>query len=619
MLIHKNIFRLAGALILAGVATHVSAMRDYKPYQKESSAYQLAADTQVEMITVKFKDEQKFRLCKRELCVLPADTAPLRAGYATASKDAARLKQLIAKYPVSLIPGFGDPADPQLEQKNEQTRSRGLQKFGIHMADMNNYYSLIFTEPTQFGNINDLIKRINRLPSVEIAYAEPPLKVNSVNLAMPGASGYSVPSLTTQGSQAYLDNTSNGIHSIDGWKWKGGKGSHVEVMAVDTNINIDHVELTHLPYSIIWWSGNSNSTIADHGTAVAGILFAEDDSRGVTGIVNEVPLLRFYSARYCFIACWYDGGRALAAAADIMSVGDVITMSLGYTAGPDLNPPECNGSLDCNDIPVEWTSKGFTATQAAVANGIVVLASASNGYVNLDDPIYNDAFNLNVRDSGAIIVGATQSDSANGNLTFSNYGSRVTARAWGHNVATLGNGDPNTTPWDEMYTSGFGGTSSAAPIVAGAAASIQSIAKAMGHAPLTSVEMRDLISLTGQPQIADLSRSIGEMPNIDAAAKVLQAEMLDCNMSYNVAQSGGYGFHSVQVTNVSGGTMNGWTVYLDFDGHQPTVQWTSGATATVNGDRVMLESSEVLSPGENDYFSLGGQYPGSATFTVDCF
>ena len=60
-------------------------------------------------------------------------------------------------------------------------------------------------------------------------------------------------------------------------------------------------------------------------------------------------------------------------------------------------------------------------------------------------------------------------------------------------------------------------------MVAGAAAVIQSIVKQRGLAPLTSVQMRQLLTTTGTPQAADFHKPIGSRPNLRAAIAALEA------------------------------------------------------------------------------------------------
>lgn len=69
---------------------------------------------------------------------------------------------------------------------------------------------------------------------------------------------------------------------------------------------------------------------------------------------------------------------------------------------------------------------------------------------------------------------------------------------------------------DQRYTGGFNGTSSASPVVAGAAAAVQGAVIAAGGTPLTSVEMRDVLRAGGTPQATD-ARNIGPLPNLRGA------------------------------------------------------------------------------------------------------
>jgi hypothetical protein len=74
---------------------------------------------------------------------------------------------------------------------------------------------------------------------------------------------------------------------------------------------------------------------------------------------------------------------------------------------------------------------------------------------------------------------------------------------------------------DQWYTNTFSGTSSASPIVTGAAASLQGAARAAGLPDRTPLAMRQLITSTGTPQDPN-SKNIGPRPNLRAALNQLQ-------------------------------------------------------------------------------------------------
>lgn len=147
------------------------------------------------------------------------------------------------------------------------------------------------------------------------------------------------------------------------------------------------------------------------------------------------------------------------------------------------------------------------------------------------------------KDSGAIIVGAgvpptnhvdfdgfggmfppyTSLGVPRSRLYFSNYGKIVNVQGWGWHVATLGYGDAQGGAENTWYTLRFAGTSSASPIVAGAAACLQGRAKAKNGAPLTPEKVRQILMNTGTPQEAGpgvpLTQNIGPLPNLPAAIK----------------------------------------------------------------------------------------------------
>jgi subtilisin family serine protease len=181
--------------------------------------------------------------------------------------------------------------------------------------------------------------------------------------------------------------------------------------------------------------------------------------------------------------------------------------------------------------PIEWYQDIFEAIKLATADGRIVVEAAGNGSVNLDQQACEGRFNRTVRNSGAIIVGAgappnfTQEDRSR--LSFSSYGSRVDLQGWGEWVTTAGYKDLyQGSGKNEWYTEVFSGTSSASPIVAGAAALLSSAAKDRGTV-LTPDRVRTILVNSGCLQQYSLgfpvTERIGPRPNLRAAIGRLPA------------------------------------------------------------------------------------------------
>jgi hypothetical protein len=100
---------------------------------------------------------------------------------------------------------------------------------------------------------------------------------------------------------------------------------------------------------------------------------------------------------------------------------------------------------------------------------------------------------------------------------FSNFGSRVTSNGWGTDVVTAGYGDLQAGAVTQEYTDTFSGTSSATPIVVGAAMLLNSIhLSALGTA-LDPLLLRNVLRDTGSA----VSGTIGTRPNLRAALAAL--------------------------------------------------------------------------------------------------
>ncbi len=210
----------------------------------------------------------------------------------------------------------------------------------------------------------------------------------------------------------------------------------------------------------------------NHGTAVLGEIIGHKNGYGITGIANEAK------ARMVSIF-GNTTANAINIAASNLSRGDIILIEL-HAPGPDSGAVcECNcGQFEF--IAMEFWQDNFDAIQAATANGIIVVEAAGNGSMNLDNAIYGGNSDRGVRDSGAILIGAATSSVPHNPTCWTNFGNRIDSYGWGENVRTTGYGDLFNGGGDtnQYYTSFFSGTSSASPIVVGAAASLQGYVRA---------------------------------------------------------------------------------------------------------------------------------------------
>jgi subtilisin family serine protease len=117
------------------------------------------------------------------------------------------------------------------------------------------------------------------------------------------------------------------------------------------------------------------------------------------------------------------------------------------------------------------------------------------------------------------MVGAASSATPHRRLAFSNFGSRVDCFAWGEHIDTSGDGFTGQDP--HVYTTDFGGTSGASPIVAGCAVLLQALRRANGLVPHSPAEVRALLSDSAINTVsADPAGDlIGVMPDLRAIAQ----------------------------------------------------------------------------------------------------
>jgi hypothetical protein len=310
------------------------------------------------------------------------------------------------------------------------------------------------------------------------------------------------------------------------WRLPGGHGRAVRVADVEAAWIENHEALDGAEVTFPWGTVKSQEE-RNHGASVLGMLAAPHGYRGINGLCPEATVIAVSMAG--------EESRtddATFEAAKRLAPGDVLLIELERRTGAD-------DKTSVGYLPVEWWSDEFDLIKWATGQGIIVVEAAGNGSADLDRPPEPDParasqpnpFLRRERDSGSIIVGAGAPPSAWGDppdrarLSFSNYGTCVDAQGWGAAVATAGgygDGRGDLVGGDDerrWYTARFNGTSSAAPMVAGALACVQGILKACGPRPLTPLEARHALRQTGTPQtasfVAPLEQRIGNRPDLE--------------------------------------------------------------------------------------------------------
>lgn len=359
------------------------------------------------------------------------------------------------------------------------------------------YYSIKVNK--DIVDVKETISELRGLDNVEFAYLEP--------LLLPADINNKDNSLVVK--QIYLKNNNidnlsqrnkRGIGVIDVWDEPGGRGDGIDIINMECGSYFFNHE--DLPYPFLALGDTSfTSYWGDHATKSAGVMASINNDYGTTGIAHN--------ARLGWSGCQ---SKKLVTLAEQLSPGSVIQIGVQQYAYGDENSYCGKRCL----VPVEWHQDWRDAIQYATRKGINVIIAAGNGNKNLDDKFFNNVFNREEFDSGAIYAAA--SDTFGNKAYYSNYGSRIDSSAWGFDVTTTQGGKLND---ESLYTESFSGTSSANPIVAGAAAVLQGMATARGI-PLTPIRLREILTLSGNQQ-AD-SKLISTLPNMVNAKDMLLGE-----------------------------------------------------------------------------------------------
>jgi hypothetical protein len=294
-----------------------------------------------------------------------------------------------------------------------------------------------------------------------------------------------------------------------------GHGQSVKIAVIDRSAYLEHEDLKN----VIRAEPGQTQILIDqdpmdpnHGTAVLGVIAAERNDFGITGIAYGSTVTFYPSVSV------EESERlvnAIQAAILDMGEGDILCLPIGVGGNTIVSSPTVNA----------WV-------RFAESLGIITICSAGNGGV---------AINPGAQDSGAIIVSACWpgyrigtapafsavpgGNGAGGLPGFnycrfqqSNYDPAEllpnapppsTVSGWGTGVTTCGYGDlfrgdsPSSDPLQvdrlRTYTSGqsFEGTSAACAMITGWCARLQSFVKTFYGIPLSPLQMRSALQANG--------------------------------------------------------------------------------------------------------------------------
>ncbi|MCR6850426.1 S8 family serine peptidase [Bacillus sp. IBL03825] len=383
-------------------------------------------------------------------------------------------------------------------------------------SNLLNYYIVQVPKNVQ---AETLVEKLKTSSLVEEVYVKEMQKLTPPEMQLPNLAlnPYNDPRFKKQG---YLEAAPNGINAPYAWGIKGGDGKGTTFVDMEYGWLLNHEDLVHQNIELM--SGRNIDQHVGHGTSVLGIVSSEDNEIGNIGIAPKAKTKVISQIRDNGL---YNTADAILSAVNDLNAGDVLLL-------------EAQASYDgygANYLPVEVQPDIFDAIRVGTDKGVVIIEAGGNGSNDLDqfrDRNGKQVLNRNskdFKDSGAIMVGAGSSSVPHERLWFSNYGSRVDVYGWGENVDTA-SAEQNRHAIN-LYTSSFNGTSSAAPIIAGAATSIQSIAKEHFGNPYKPDELRNILS---SPSTGTQSKN----PSIDRIGVLPDLKSILLNLGFKSNVSG---------------------------------------------------------------------------------
>lgn len=264
--------------------------------------------------------------------------------------------------------------------------------------------------------------------------------------------------------------------------WEQTKGAGIKVMVFDGDIQSSHEEFGNISIWNVLYESNScepaNRNILSHGTAVSGLIAAQENGKGIIGVAPE---------------------------SEFLFIGDPTE---NFSDADIIKAFEYAKDWGVNIISCSWGSYNASSTFESLVKSfyndeITIFFAAGNENINMDErhPIYGK---INDESELEWVIGVSASNPQGVKSSASNYGSNIDIMTPGEKILSLdlmGNDGKNGgAPANNNYTF-VSGTSFSAPITAGVAALMLSV-----NSSLTPAEIRQIIIETARknpPQTGD--------------------------------------------------------------------------------------------------------------------
>ena len=401
-------------------------------------------------------------------------------------------------------------------------------KYKLNKMDEYADDQLICVFAQQPGNWDNPIEVANKMENEKgVEIAEPNLVhrlVNTATLARP------VDKYFRRQWQLETDHRPNvspnaDVNAREAWnRLNGGGDPNVVIAVVDFGFDLKHPDLKNKLVNInldrfdfVDREGGRKfpkpqSPDEDHGTSCAGIALAEKNGAGVVGIAFGCRLLP---------VCCPDSPKTSELCRIFLAIrdkADVISCSFAPEFG-----------TTAITLTLENLIEKIAKSEGRRRKGCVICFAAGNGNLPLDEVVTNPKFFVNFEPDQVFetvrvinpyashkeVIAVAASTAKNKKALYSNWGKEVWVCAPSDDITPTGTSiRPSVTTTSSMgnlgkrlYTNKFGGTSSAAPLVAGIAALVIS-----ANPSLTAKEVKDIIKETAD-KIKPKNKTAGKYDN----------------------------------------------------------------------------------------------------------